>query len=115
MNTPRSNRWTLALAGLCLLLGGRLVWESLDRGPVWSGDPLAAQALAAAGVSRVGPLTILTVDVGNEDALVIADDRAEQLLVYRVRNDSSAELVQRVSLPRVFLDGRSRAQGRGQP
>lgn len=115
MSTPRVNRWTVALAGLCLVLGGRLAWRALEPGPAWSGDPLAAQALAATGVSRVGSFAVLTVDVGNEDALVIADDRAEQLLVYRVRNDSSAELVQRVSLPRVFLDGRNRAQGRGQP
>jgi hypothetical protein len=102
------------LALLCGLL--------LGRGSVGTGvdaiDPasLLGAAQARAGmVSHVGSLAVMTCDVGTEEVLVVLDNRGEQMLVYRVENMNTASLVQRVSLPRVFLDGRHRAQGRPPP
>lgn len=113
---PTSRLWwtAAALAAACAFLVGR-GWGSSGAAAV---DPLSLLGVAPAQagmVSHVGSLAVMTADVGNEEVLVVLDNRSEQLLVYRVENMSVASLVQRTSLARVFLDGRHRAQGRPSP
>lgn len=113
-STPALWVTALLLALCCALLVAR---PSADRRAP-DLDPLALLAVAPAQagmVSHVGSLAVLTCDVGQEEVLVVLDNRGEQMLVYRVENMNTATLLQRVSLPRVFLDGRHRAQGRTPP
>lgn len=123
MSTPTNNPgpttdrlwWSAGLLALaCAFLLGR-GWDGRASAEP---DPLSLLGVARAQagmVSRVGSLSVLTCEVGNEEVLVVLDNRGEQMLVYRVENMSTATLTQRVSLPRVFLDGRLRAQGRPAP
>jgi len=68
---------------------------------------------ASAGqVSQVGGYTVMTSDANTEDILLVLDGRNEQLSVYRNENNTSVQLYQRVSLPRLFSDARTREQGK---
>lgn len=84
------------------------------------GDPLAGaprvfgsggQAFAGL-VAHAGNMAILTSEAGNEDIVLVLDGRTEQILAYRANTSEGIKLVQRASLPQLFLDARTRAQGR---
>lgn len=63
-------------------------------------------------VSRTGSLSVLTADGGNEDVLVILDERTETMSVYRTDARGGVQLLQTLSLPTVFTEARARTLGR---
>jgi hypothetical protein len=63
-------------------------------------------------VSRVADQTMLTFNAGNDDVLVVLDSRGEQLLTYRVRNQTSLELISVYSIPELFATGQRIGVGR---
>lgn len=84
------------LAGLAMLLGGRLL------------SPVPAYADVA---SQAGEFAALTTDAGTDDLLIVLDQRAEALLVYHVKNQTSLEFWGREDLRDLFIQAR-RAAGR---
>ena len=75
------------------------------------GDWLRTWEARADVVAAGGEFAALTSDTGSEDILVVLDQRAEQLLVYGVRNQNAIEFRGRQSLSELFLEGR-RAAGK---
>lgn len=63
-------------------------------------------------VSRVGEYTIMTTDGGNEEVIVVIDNRNEDLLIYKVKQQRELELYQKIALPRMFADARRAAGSR---
>ncbi len=63
-------------------------------------------------VTRAGEFTVLTSESGSEEVLLVIDNRREQLLVYKVVNQSSLDHFARHDLARMFMDARLGAQGR---
>lgn len=84
------------LAGVAMLLGGRLL------------TPVPAYADVA---SQAGEFAALTTDAGSDDLLIVLDQRAEALLVYHVKNQTSLEFRGREDLRDLFIQAR-RAAGR---
>lgn len=84
------------LAGLVILAAGR---------------PLVEPATADMVVSQ-GAHTMMTADAGNDEILLILNNRNETLTIYRVVNQNSVELFRRYDLPQMFSDARARATGR---
>ena len=62
-------------------------------------------------VSNAGDYTMMTFSVGNEDMLITLDNRSEELYVYRVENQNAVQLFQKLNLPKLFNEARTRAQG----
>ncbi len=62
-------------------------------------------------VSSSGGYTVMTVDGGTDEVLVILDERSEEMFVYRVENQRSVDIKERVSLSKLFTDARAAAQG----
>lgn len=90
--------YACALA-LAILLGA-LLWGSLNQ-------PAQAEM-----VSRTGELVALTARADNQDILYVLDNRAEQLMLYRVQqNNQALELIQSVDLPEYFAAARARRLG----
>lgn len=100
----RGLRWLLSISGVLLL--GMLAWQAqamqISRGDGGGG---------AGMVSSVGDYTMMTFPAGNEDMLLTLDNRSEELYVYRVENQVAVSLFQKLSLPRLFSEARTRAQG----
>lgn len=84
------------LMGLLLLQAGRI-----HENPAY-GDM----------ASRVGGFTIMTTEGGNDEVIVVIDNRNEDLLLYRVRQQRELELLQKLDLDRLFADARRAASGR---
>ncbi|MCX5688716.1 MAG: hypothetical protein NTV94_02805, partial [Planctomycetota bacterium] len=63
-------------------------------------------------VGQAGQHTILSADASNEDVLLVLDGRNEELMVYRTDSNKGIQIYQRLSLPQVFIDARSRVSGR---
>jgi len=63
-------------------------------------------------VSQSGPYTMMSSDAGNEDIVIVLDNRNEQLMVYKVDNGQSVQLFQKLALPRLFMDAKARAAGK---
>lgn len=99
----RGVRWMLSASAVLLvaLLAWRAQAMQIGRG----GDGGAGM------VSAVGDYTMMTFPVGNEDMLLTLDNRSEELYVYRVENQNAVALFQKLSLPRLFSEARTRAQG----
>jgi hypothetical protein len=78
---------------------------------------LGAQVLlspreAEAGlVSLAGGLTVLTAGAGNEDVLVVLDERNERLMVYRTDARQGVQLMQQIPLQELFAEARARSLG----
>lgn len=72
----------------------------------------AEPAAHAELVTRAGFLTALTANAGNEEILVVLDDRSEILLVYRTDPRSGVQQAARLPLQALFTDARARALGR---
>lgn len=62
-------------------------------------------------VGQAGTLTALTLTGASQDVLVVLDGRAEELMVYRLENQSALELYAKYSVPRMFTDARARTVG----
>ena len=95
--SPAAALWASAavLAGLIVVQAGRLTGS----------DARADLVTGMAG------LTALTVESTTEDILLVADNRSEQLMVYKVVNQSSLDLFRTYSLSKMFTDARLRATG----
>ncbi|MDX2130682.1 MAG: hypothetical protein SFY69_01360 [Planctomycetota bacterium] len=63
-------------------------------------------------VSRAGAMTALTADAGNEDVLVVLDERSEMLLIYRTDTRNGVQQLSRLPLQTLFTEARARALGR---
>lgn len=72
-------------------------------------SPASAQADM---VSKAGEYTVLSTNAGSEDIIIVLDNRAEELMAYKIVNQSSIQLLQKTSLPETFIRGRAGAQGR---
>lgn len=72
---------------------------------------LVGNAARAEMVHGAGGYTIMTVDGGTDEVLVILDNRNEEMFVYRVENQAAVDLKERVSLTRLFSDARAAARG----
>lgn len=96
----------VAAAGLASLL----VLHAIGHAPPIGGG--GGSSAHAGMVSQAGQHTIMTADAGNEDLLLMLDERSEELLVYRTDANKGVQLFQRLRLPEVFIDARARATGR---
>lgn len=63
-------------------------------------------------VSRTGEFTMMTTDSGSEDILVVLDNRSEQLLLYHIRAQRTLELMQNISVARMFEAAKLGAEGK---
>lgn len=101
---------TRSLLNTSLALSAAALAVALLRGPA---TPAFAEqdAMASGAINRAGDFQTLTVNIGNEDAVVVLDERSEELFVYRIDSQQTLQLAQRASVPRIFLDARARAAG----
>lgn len=102
-DASRGLRWLLSLSAVAL--AGLLTWQAqaMQFGREGGGS--------SAMVSHVGDYTMMTFSVGNEDMLLTLDNRSEELYLYRAENQNAVSLFQKLSLPKLFSEARSRAQG----
>lgn len=97
------------LAVSALVLGGvlALLWTNRPAAPTLGF--LESAALANPMVAHAGGVTMMTTDSGTDEILVVLDVRTESMLVYRVDSGSVFELLQRASLPQMFVDAKAKA------
>jgi len=74
--------------------------------------PALQQPARAEMVTESAHLVAMTAEGGNEELLLVLDNRNEQLSIYRVHNQNSMQMLQRVQLPALFEAARARALGR---
>lgn len=98
------------LAGLLIVQIGRLGGSGSGEG---TGIPLFTPTAKADLISKVADQTMLTFNAGNDDVLVILDTRAEQMLTYRIKNQTAVELINVYSLPELFATGQRIGIGTG--
>lgn len=79
----------------------------------WSFDPFMATPAYADVVAKVGDQTLLTFNGGSDDVLALLDSRSEQILTYRVRNQTNLELIGVYNLPELFIAGQRLGTGTG--
>lgn len=114
MNTNRGGRSGLGVWVLCLsagVLAGLVVIEVLDR---------ATRAREVVPEVRAGDLAVgsseyaaLSLDQGgNDDILLVLDQRSESLMVYSVVNQRAVELRAREDLTELFAAARAGGGGR---
>jgi hypothetical protein len=117
--TGREARWTwgrrfgvLALWAFAGIMAG-LVLVALTR----PGATLPSERLAMADVAVAGgEMSAVTVNMGgNDDILVILDQRTDYLLVYGVFNQRVVEFRSRESLPELFASVRPANDPRSTP
>lgn len=89
---------TFLALGLAMLLGA-LLWGTLSQ-------PAQAEM-----VSETGHLVAMTARADNEEILLMLDNRAEQLMLYKVTQNNTLELVQSLDLPELFQTARARRLG----
>lgn len=89
---------TVLALGLAMLLGA-LLWGTLNQ-------PARAEM-----VSETGHLVALTARGDNEEVLLMLDNRAEQLMLYKVNQNSTLELLQSLDLTELFQSARARRLG----
>ncbi|HRQ73312.1 MAG TPA: hypothetical protein PLU35_09820 [Phycisphaerales bacterium] len=75
--------------------------------------PLLGGEAKADMVARSGSYIAMTTDGGNEEVLVVIDERAETLSIYKVVNQQSVQLFQRADLREIFTAARAKRHGRG--
>lgn len=80
---------------------------------VQAGNLGGAAPARADVVASAGGTTALTFSATNEDLLAVIDGRQETLLLYRVEQRSSLELIRSYNLPATFAEARARAGGGG--
>jgi hypothetical protein len=105
----RSGGASGVLTASALVFGGAILWNASNA---WSQPAAQSGSGRGAGmVSRAGEVTSLTVNTGNEDALVVLDGRTEQIYVYRGGVRDGLQIVQRIDLTQTFVDARARFMG----
>lgn len=62
-------------------------------------------------VSTTGEYTVMTTSAGNDEILVVLDNRNEQLFVYRVENQRSIQLHADEDLREIFSTARAQVLG----
>ena len=95
----------------------------VSSGPLWASaivilglilvqsSRLVGSRAQAEMVSNSGGYTVMTADGGTDEVLIILDERSEEMFVYRVENQRSVDIKERVSLSQLFTDARAAAQG----
>lgn len=76
-----------------------------------AGRPWVTPA-AADMVVEHGGFVMMTAESGNDEVLLVLDNRAETLSVYRVENQNALEMYRRYDLPEIFTSARATALGR---
>lgn len=89
---------TALALGLAMLLGA-LLWGALNQ-------PARAEMVA-----DTGHLVAMTAQGDNEEVLLMLDNRAEQLMLYKVTQNSTLELLQSLDLTELFQSARARRLG----
>ena len=80
---------------------------------VQAGRMLSGPEARADLVGATGTLTVLTAEASNSnDVLLVLDGRSEELLVYKVENQSNLDLYKKYPLPRMFSDAKGRSSGK---
>lgn len=99
----------VALRVSAAALGAALLWSASSA---WS-QPAAhdGSSRGSGMVARTGDITALTVNIGNEDALVALDGRSEQIYVYRAGVREGIQIIQRLDIAQTFTDARARFLG----
>lgn len=98
--------WMIAgvMLGIALFRGDESSAQDIIRG--------MANRANAGMVSHSGSYAVLTSESGNEDLVVVLDQRTESILIYRGDLQRGIELQQRLNLPRTFEDARLRTLGK---
>lgn len=97
------------------MVAGVLLGVALFRGDSTSAQDVIrglANRANAGMVSHSGTYAVMTNDAGNEDLVVVLDERTESIMVYRADPQKGIELQQRVALPSAFEDARLRTIGK---
>jgi len=63
-------------------------------------------------VSHAGDYVVMATDAGNEDLILVLDNRSERLSAYIVENQRIIQRYDVLELKKVFADARARALGR---
>lgn len=107
----RSARW---LDGALVLSAAALMCLALVQVASTSAFQISARASdSRAGLlATIGEYTLLSVDIGNDDAVLLLDGRAEEVVAYRADNQQVLQVVQRLNLPRTFTEARARTGAR---
>ena len=93
------------LTASALIIGALVI---VQAGRLLTGTPAQADL-----VSSSGSFTALTVEATNSnDVLLILDGRSEELMVYKVENQSAVELFKKYNVPRLMSEARGRHTGR---
>lgn len=74
-------------------------------------SPMFRTEARAEMVAQSDHLVAMTAQGGNEDVLLVIDNRSEQLMVYKVNPQNTIDLVQKVDLPTLFASARARRTG----
>lgn len=98
--------WMVAgiMLGIALFRGDESSAQDIIRG--------MANRAHAGMVSHSGSYAVMTSEAGNEDLVVVLDQRTESVLIYRGDVQRGIELQQRLNLPRTFEDSRLRTLGK---
>ncbi len=119
MSEPRDTQSTQGPAVLwasAFLLAGLILFKlSGSTEPRLDPSALFGSPAHAGLVSSVGEFTLMTVDGGTEDILLVIDNVSEEMLVYRVENQRVVNLEGRYKLPEVFEGARRTATGQSRP
>jgi hypothetical protein len=97
------------------MIAGVMLGVALFRGDESSAQDIIrgmANRANAGMVSHSGSYAVLTSESGNEDLVVVLDQRTESILIYRGDLQRGIELQQRLNLPRTFEDARLRTLGK---
>lgn len=105
MNAVKSSRGAVpVLAATAVVLGTFLTVQAFAQ----LGGPAGTRS---GMISQVSGYSIMTSDAGSDDIVLVLDNRNEELMVYRSEGNA-IQLYQKLSLPRVFTEARTRNQGR---
>ena len=79
---------------------------------VQAGKLLSGPEARADLVSTAGTVSVLTAEANNSnDVLFVLDGRSEELMVYKLENQTNWELFKKYNLPRMFSEAKVRTPG----
>jgi hypothetical protein len=105
----RSRSWLDGLLGLSAAALFVIAMVQVATTAAFQPIAKAASGERAGMISTVGEYTLMTADIGNEDAMLLLDGRAEEILVYRADSQQVMQVAQKLNLPRTFVEARTRA------